>query len=216
MLIYTSTNELSPQMWIWKIEEEAQFFIDALAPLGFNHDIYPNFKRKIEVLASRYLMLQILGVEIFSTLIVDEFGKLHTSEKELFISISHSFPYTTIVKHHAPVGIDIQCYSDKLLTIQNRFLSDLELQYFLPENPNYDDIPALSLLWNIKEAVYKAHGKKEIIFKNQIIIQKTKPILEAQLLLENETKTFHIISQIYDEFSYAIAYVSDTVFCSAF
>lgn len=207
MLIYTSTNELSPQMWIWKIEEEAQFFIDALSPLGFNHDIYPNYKRKIEVLASRYLMLQILGAEIFSKLIVDEFGKLHTSEKELFISISHSFPYTTLVIHNAPIGIDIQCFSNKLLTIQNRFLSEDEVQYFIPVKTKHDDIPILSILWNIKEAVYKAHGKKEIIFKNQIIIQKTKPILEAQLLLENETKTFHITSQIYDEFSYAIAYV---------
>jgi hypothetical protein len=59
----------------------------------------------------------------------------------------------------------------------------------------------------LKKLSIRAHGKKEIIFKNQIIIQKTKPILEAQLLLENETKTFHITSQIYDEFSYAIAYI---------
>lgn len=95
----------------------------------------------------------------------------------------------------------------KIESIAPRFLSDSEFnQMVSPIENHFNKIQELTLLWNIKEAVYKAYGKKNIIFKNQIQILKQNTIFEAKLFLEHEIKYYQIQYKKETEFSWCVAY----------
>jgi len=84
-----------------------------------------------------------------------------------------------------PTGIDIELIRDKVLKIQDKFLSDDEIRD--AEN----NVDKLILYWGAKETLFKLYGLKEIVFADHLFIHdfelKNQGLLTAEIRLE----TFH-------------------------
>ena len=83
------------------------------------------------------------------------------------ISISHSNKLVAIcISNEIDFGIDVQYKTNKILNIQNKFLS-----YDEKKNLGYtNSLESLIKLWSAKESIYKALGKKGISFSNDLEI----------------------------------------------
>ena len=94
------------------------------------------------------------------------------------ISISHSNKLVAIcISNEIDFGIDVQYKTNKILNIQNKFLS-----YNEKKNLGYNNsLESLIQLWSAKESIYKALGKKGISFSNdlEIDIKKNKDLFKV-------------------------------------
>jgi len=94
------------------------------------------------------------------------------------ISISHSNKLVAIcISNEIDFGIDVQYKTNKILNIQNKFLS-----YNEKKNLGYtNSLESLIKLWSAKESIYKALGKKGISFSNdlEIDIKKNKDLFKV-------------------------------------
>jgi phosphopantetheinyl transferase len=121
-------------------------------------------KKKRQWLAVRMLLAE-LGSS--STLIsYDEQGKPFLQDQKIFISLSHSKDRAAIALDQRPTGIDIEYISEKIERVAGKFMSDDELARL----PMHQKREALYVHWCVKEALYKLHGKKKLIFREQLIL----------------------------------------------
>ena len=153
---------------IWRIDEPESFFnskaelvcIDPEKAVEIHHP-----KRRCEWLAGRFLvseLTRLLNIP-FSKIYSDEFGKPHMVNSDSHISISHAEPYVVAMVHRKnPCGIDVESLRPKVVKLGPKFLSDKEL------GEAGNDIRNLTILWGAKEALYKLHGRKRLIFKENL------------------------------------------------
>ncbi|TPD65466.1 4'-phosphopantetheinyl transferase superfamily protein [Flavobacterium microcysteis] len=112
----------------------------------------------------------------------DEFGKPHL-ENETHISITHSFDFSAIILSDENVGIDIELRREKVILIAEKFVDESEFR-FLDKEKKEDYVSRLTVIWGIKEAIFKIRNEKGISFKDHIFVapfemkdQKTKALL---------------------------------------
>jgi phosphopantetheinyl transferase len=124
-------------------------------------------RRRLEWLAVRQLVHQMSGREKRGAFIKDEFGKPHLQDSDYQISISHSDGLAAAIAAPVSVGIDIQKIVTKITRIAHKFLREEERVSIKDET----HIPHMHLYWGAKEALYKAYGRRELDFKQHIIVQ---------------------------------------------
>ncbi|RKS25986.1 phosphopantetheinyl transferase [Flavobacterium endophyticum] len=112
----------------------------------------------------------------------DQFGKPHL-ENETHISITHSFDFSAIILSDENVGIDIELRREKIILIANKFVDNSEFG-FLDKKKEEDYVSRLTVIWGVKEAIFKIRNEKGISFKDHIFVapfemkdQKTKALL---------------------------------------
>lgn len=125
---------------------------------------YTHEKRKLEWLATRNLIRQLIGSNF--TISYLETGKpILQHDRFKHISISHSRDFAAVILHeNLSVGVDIEDASRDFSRIEKRFLSDEELA-FVGNNPQMQ-----CLYWCAKEAIFKLVDDQGIDFKKQIHI----------------------------------------------
>ena len=155
---------------IWSIEESLDFFLSNLR-LTKNCeqrlDKLKSDEMKKQFLAVRKL-IQLNGISLDSLSYSSEGIPFLNTEKN--ISISHTKGFSAIAISPKPVGIDIQDFRDKILSISKKFINSNERDLIDPSS-----IKELTLVWCIKEATYKVHRKPGLDFKDEI---KVKSISE--------------------------------------
>ena len=156
------------QAVIWKIEEPEIFFTDNLGFVGH----HKTEKRRLEFLASRYLLKSLIPDFSFSELKNHQEGKPFFEDDRVHFSISHSFPFVAVVIDEKPVGIDVQVFQEKILRLQQKFLSAQEQIIFK------DSMEHITLAWTAKEAAFKWFGEGKVDFIQHMPIRKL--ILEQQ------------------------------------
>ena len=151
---------------IWSIEESLDFFLSNLR-LTKNCeqrlDRLKSDEMKKQFLAVRKL-IQLNGISLDSLSYSSEGIPFLNTEKN--ISISHTKGFSAIAISPKPVGIDIQDFRDKILSISKKFINSNERDLIDPSS-----IKELTLVWCIKEATYKVHRKPGLDFKDEIKIQ---------------------------------------------
>ena len=151
---------------IWSIEESLDFFLSNLR-LTKNCeqrlDKLKSDEMKKQFLAVRKL-IQLNGISLDSLSYSSEGIPFLNNEKN--ISISHTKGFSAIAISPKPVGIDIQDFRDKILSISKKFINSNERDLIDPSS-----IKELTLVWCIKEATYKVHRKPGLDFKDEIKIQ---------------------------------------------
>jgi phosphopantetheinyl transferase len=95
----------------------------------------------------------------------DEFGKPYFNDGK-HISISHSHEFATIIISDKVTGIDLELRREKIAAIADRFLNDDETTYLDRQSPDY--INKLTVLWGIKEVVFKIRNEAGISFKDHV------------------------------------------------
>jgi 4'-phosphopantetheinyl transferase len=129
-----------------------------------DRDKYDNFlsnKRRLEFYYTRRLLLE------FNTEIIIEYkasGKPIINEGH--ISVSHSKNKIIIGLSEAHnLGIDIEFYKEKIHRIKHKFLAPFEIRNFDTSNTDI-----LTIIWSIKEAVYKLEDIEGLRFKDDMIV----------------------------------------------
>ncbi|HRI80376.1 MAG TPA: 4'-phosphopantetheinyl transferase superfamily protein [Cyclobacteriaceae bacterium] len=155
------------QAWAcWDInepEEELAYIAQQTCP---DEIVFPN--KRLEWLAGRALIRQLAehcGLE-YQGLRKDEFGKPFLKTHPHQISLSHSFPYVAAqIDRLQSVGIDLEEPKEKLLKISKRVFSPAEAE------DAGENLVKLCIYWCAKEALYKIHGKRNVLFSDHLTIQ---------------------------------------------
>ena len=129
-------------------------------------------------------------------LLYDEFGKPHLkpqgcSIKDLELSISHSHDFSAIVISEQKVGLDLEQLKDKTLKIAPRFMDILHLENLSTE----DKIKKATVIWGIKESIFKLKNEVGISFADHIsetAFTFEDKITTATLKFNNKEEKFKI------------------------
>lgn len=190
---------------IWKLDEPESFFTKHQGKLVSNIknlESITHTKRRTEWLAGRWLVLQ-LAERInlpFNGIWTDEFNKPHLVEENASISLSHASPYVVaILNTKGLCGIDVEKLRDKLIPLAPKFLNDNELA----EASN--NLAKLAVLWGAKEALYKLHGRKSLIFKSNLAIENFNFVngsgsFTGLLKLGNKNEWYSMKAEKFDDY----------------
>jgi phosphopantetheinyl transferase len=204
--------------YFWKITEDILWF-NKKSVLNDNSKLrlqtMQSVAHKKGFLAVR-MLLQHINLTDFD-LFYDTFGKPHLEEKrkkekgkslefdiKKYISISHSHDFSCICISNKPVGIDIEVCKEKTLKIASRYMDINHLDNLTVA----DKIKKATIIWGIKESIFKLKNEKGISFPKHIFERPFK--LEdkestAQLIFDNKTEDFQFQFEIIEEYAFVCA-----------
>jgi len=136
----------------------------------------------------------------------DEFGKPHLEDGK-HISISHSHEFSAIIISDCIVGIDLELRRDKIAVIADKFLNDAEAAYLDPNAVDY--INKLTVLWGIKEVIFKIRNEPGISFKDHIEADPFEMSVRktiAHLTMEHISQSFTIYFDEIENFTLVYAF----------
>jgi phosphopantetheinyl transferase len=195
------------KLLVYEITQCIDEMIEELKNDNFNYSEYNSItseKRKREYLAVRIAFKMLLDRDF--SILYDSNGKPFLADNSYQISISHSNKWIAVIAHPTlPVGIDIECPTDKIHKIHKRFLSVLEQN----ELNNGNDIKQLQLAWSAKEALYKIIGIESVDFANQLRIYPFEVETKGEILAQ------HITSENFYNLKYIQTNAYNLVFCIA-
>jgi 4'-phosphopantetheinyl transferase len=179
------------QILVWKITESFDQLISEVVLNQKSQFRLQNMKSELHqrgFLSVRKL-LQEAGYSDFD-LHYDDSGK-PSLEDGKYISISHSHEFATIIISEQEVGIDLEIQKEKILKIAPKFMDTNHLENLSHE----DQIKKATVIWGIKESVFKIKNQKGIsffdhIFENEFNLSDKKTI--AQLCFDNQIEKFDI------------------------
>ncbi len=147
---------------VWEITESIEELLVRLNLREQDVERINSYKlesRKLEFLAARCLIKDVLEIEP----VIDylDSGKPVLKNSEYKISISHTKGYVAIAFSIGKyAGIDIEYPSERVVKVYKRFVSSKE-EKFIPENKKAE---YFSLMWCLKESMYKMYDRKNSIF----------------------------------------------------
>lgn len=152
---------------IWKIEES---YSDLLAPITLRLESAIRLAgMKSELHQRGFLSVRHLLAEFGYTdadLYYDENGKPHLKDGK-FISITHSFTFSGVIVSDREVGIDIEMQREKIQRIASKFVA-YEFEYLNEKDADY--INRLTVIWGIKESLYKLFATPGMLFKSHFLV----------------------------------------------
>lgn len=182
----------STRLGIWKIEESEEFF---LGTVPHHRDVTHPHKR-LQHLAGRFLLQFLFPGFPYELIQIADTRKPFLPDEQYHFSISHCGDFAAaIVSKDSRVGIDIEIPVEKILRIQDKFLSKSEKEMFSKRSPldnvQYSmfnaqlptpdsrlltpgsrlptpDSNLPTLLWSAKESVFKWYGNGEVDFRKHI------------------------------------------------
>lgn len=166
-VIYLDNNT---KLYLWKITEDLDVLKSQIRLKDSSIDRLESMKSESHqkgFLAVR-MLLQHNDYNDFD-LYYDEFGKPHIkpqgcSIKDIEISISHSNDFSAIAISDQKVGLDLEQIKEKALKIASRFMDMSHLENLSEE----EKIKKATVVWGIKESIFKIKNEKGISFPNHI------------------------------------------------
>ena len=141
---------------VWEITETLEGLLDLYG--NMNTPNYTSEKRKKEQLISRLMVNKICKN---GAIFYNEFGAPELNNGK-HISISHSKELVAFILSDKKTGIDIEKISEKCLSLASKFVSEKNLIKLNKEKS--------TLIWCIKEAIYKWHQQGGVDFIKDIVI----------------------------------------------
>ena len=201
-MFYKKNNPPDFEIGIWDITEPEAWFLERLPLNDAEQKQLANIKghRRLEWLASRYLMSEMLGAKS-GALTKDEFGKPFLAHLPLFISLSHSHGLAAAIIAKPVCGIDIQKLVPKIDRIAHRVLRPEELDSLEAETR----MEHLHVYWGAKESLYKAYGRRELDFCTHIQVEPfsfdlERGYCEGRVVKNNYDEAFYIHYQMIGSF----------------
>jgi phosphopantetheinyl transferase len=148
------------------------------------------------------LLLQHIGLSD-ADLIYDSNGKPHL-ENGTHISISHSHQFSAIAISTEPLGIDIEIIKEKTLKIAPRYLNMSHLENLSLE----DQTIKATVIWGIKEAIFKIKNQPGISFPNHIFesdFDISDKKTTAQLRFNDAIENFSILFDVIENYAFVCA-----------
>lgn len=139
-------------------------------------------------------------------LFYDETGKPNLTDGKL-ISITHSFEFSALIISQQVAGIDLEMQREKIITIAEKFM-DTEYD-FLPKEKDLDFIQKSTVIWGVKEAVFKIENQVGISFKDHISVfpfEMADGKTSAILTFGTQVKEYKIQFEIVENYIVVIAF----------
>lgn len=146
------------------------------------------------------------------TLVYNEFGKPQLKGGIGFVSLSYCKTWIAVgFSKIAEIGIDIEHNRIQLVNIAPRFMSLAELDAWKQSSRKQE---YLQLVWGAKEALYKVYGRKQLIFKENLLVSGLHPAIaesfRGEILTEQLHHSYLIKWFMPDEFTYLV-YVANQI-----
>ena len=125
-----------------------------------------NEKRRLEFCAVRFIRNQ---KNIPFSIAYNPIGAPYLVGSPMHVGISHSNDLVGLALAPFKVGLDIELISDRILTIKNRFTTSQEVALF-----SYAEAINLTIIWTIKEVLYKLAGRLEINLTSELMINSVE------------------------------------------
>ncbi len=152
---------------IWKITESYDDLFNSIILKPGNSDRVLAMKSELHqrgFLSVRHILKE-FGYQD-SDLYYDKNGKPHLNDGK-HISITHSYTFSAVIISENVVGIDIEKQRDKITMIAHKFI-DYEFEYLSFEESDY--IKKLTVIWCIKESLYKLFATPGLSFKEHCLV----------------------------------------------
>jgi phosphopantetheinyl transferase len=163
-LIHFQQINSATKIGVWHITEGENFFLEKV---NVQREITHHHKR-LQHLAGRYLLQELFPHFPTALIEIAETRKPFLADEAFHFSISHCGDYAAaIVSTANRVGVDIEIPHPKVERIQHKFITEAE-QEILKEI-NYAG--KLTMVWGIKEAMFKWYGVGEVDFKKNMKIE---------------------------------------------
>ena len=193
------------QLLVWKITEsfDELFQSTALKDVSLARlDGMKSESHQKGFLSVRRLLME-AGYTDFD-LYYDEFGKPHLNDGK-DISISHSHGFSVIVLSDVNIGADLEILKDKTLKLAPRFMDVSHLENLNKE----DELIKATVVWGIKEAVFKLKNEigisfKDHIFEDDFMLADKKCTVE--LRIENRIERFDIVFDFIEDYVFVCAF----------
>lgn len=174
MLLFSRNINDSLRFAAWQISEGEAFFRDDL-PLTaeetteFERHQHP--VRRLEWLAGRWLLHRMTGRNERLAIGKSPYSKpFFIGEPQLQCSLSHSQGTVAALLSEQVCGCDIQVLVEKITRIAPKFMRPDEFEWVDRDEPA-QRFEIIHLFWTAKEAMYKAHGLKELDFREHLFIE---------------------------------------------
>jgi phosphopantetheinyl transferase len=197
--------------YFWKISEDISWFNEK-SELNDNSvsrlKSMQSVAHKKGFLAVR-MLLQHIGLSDFD-LFYNEFGKPYLKVENLevgikkYISISHSHEFSCICISNKAVGIDIEKCKEKTLKIASRFMEVSHIENLSMA----DKITKATIIWGIKESIFKLKNEKGISFPKHIFespFQLKDRKGNAKLIFNNTIEEFQFQFDIIEDYAFVCA-----------
>jgi 4'-phosphopantetheinyl transferase len=197
----------SAQVLIWQISESFEDLFDEVILKDISLIRLNNMKalsHQKGFLSIRKL-LQEIGYSD-EDLFYDETGKPNLLNGKC-ISITHSFEFSAIIISEKVAGIDLEMQREKIIKIAEKFM-DTEFD-FLPQIKEQDFIQKSTVIWGVKEAVFKIANQVGISFKEHISVfpfEIEDGKTSAILTYENQVKEFAIQFELVENYIVVVAF----------
>ena len=169
---------------IWKIEESEEELLENLHLDEVEFQDFDSLKvstRRLEWLGARNALKVLLKEYGQFFHYKDEFGKPHLRDSSIGVSMSHAKGYGgAVINLAGPVGLDIEWVRPQISKIAKKFTNEPEANW-----ANGDETK-LTQIWAAKEALYKLHGRTQLAFAEQLLLNiKDQSIPLLGDILEN-------------------------------
>ena len=193
------------QLLVWKINETFDELFQSVTLKDVSLARVENMKSEGHqkgFLSVRRLLME-AGYTDFD-LYYDEFGKPHLEDGK-HISISHSHDFSVIVVSDVNIGVDLEILKDKTLKLAPRFMDVSHLGNLTKE----DELIKATVVWGIKEAVFKLKNEigisfKDHIFENDFMLEDKKCTVE--LRIENRVEHFDVVFDFIENYVFVCSF----------
>ena len=195
------------QLFVWKISETFDELFQSVALKDVSLARVESMKSESHqrgFLAVRRLLME-AGYSDFD-LYYDEFGKPHLGNGK-HISISHSHDFSVIVLSDVNVGADLEILKEKTLKLAPRYMDVSHLGNLSKE----DQLIKATVVWGIKESVFKIKNEIGISFKNNIFEDDFNLEVKkcgVSLQFNDKTERFDIVFEFIENYVFVCAFSS--------
>ena len=163
-LVYQQNINAVTKMGVWHITETEDFFLQQV-PLQKE---ITHWHKRLQHLAGRYLLKELYPGFPLELIKIADTRKPFLEDEAYHFSISHCGDYAAVVVSKAyRVGVDVELITDKVEKIIHKFLSKQEKKLLQADAVN----KTATLLWSVKESVYKWKGSGGVDFIKHINIK---------------------------------------------
>jgi len=204
-LLKTIALNSHTQLLIWKITESFDELFSSVALKDVSLARVEGMKSEDHqkgFLSVRRLLME-TGYSDFD-LYYDDFGKPHLKDGR-HISISHSNDFSIIVLSQVNIGADLEILKDKTLKLAPRFMDVSHLKNLNPQ----DELIKATVVWGIKESVFKIKNEVGISFKDHIFeddFNLADKKCTVELRFNNKSERFDIVFGFIENYVFVCAF----------
>lgn len=183
---------------LMKIDQLDDFYLSHLDLTDADNQelgLIQHSKRRLQWLASRYLLKTTSNQNRTLYLQKSELGKPSFTNHNAHFSISHSREYVALIYSESQkVAVDIEAVQTKIQAIRSKFIHPKDYE-------QGEDILNLTIIWSAKETIYKYFDTRAIYsFKKHIaIIARDGNSLKAEVEINNEFLQFELSYNIFEK-----------------